>query len=505
MPGDQTSNAKRISIMCELFRVSNEGKLTPKHRRAVAKHFGVSRGIVNRIWVRCCASSGYAGKRECGPILSTPNVDSRANERGRKPLDRDEACRKIRETDPLERTSKERVSFLSGVSYWLVSRLITEGRMLRVARRTKPLLTPTHEYERLRFATSFVREDPSGEPVFRDETDYFYYSIRSTIWSRIRMAASRTCPCKLCNTKNFILKVMFVCAVARPRDGFNGKLGIWSITTLRNSKNRPKGILDTQNVSVDVGISRKYLVDKIIPAIKDSIQSLQSRTRPKNIGDLIADAKKAFDETKPTTLNCTFLTLQTVMHDTMLNGGKNNFNSRHIQKASLMRSRLLPWSLRCEKVVFQRAKQTFRECRGLERRPKSIPIYLQQDNARPHVPVDDPEIHAACVQGGWRIQFTRHQCLGYGLFFMQSSPCSTKNQCETYVSSSATCEAQMPPLSLNNTFHTLQHVFQQVINERGVNSYKPPRQRKAKLRRLGELLPVACEEDAEMRSLWHHI
>ncbi|DBA03032.1 TPA: hypothetical protein N0F65_003220 [Lagenidium giganteum] len=207
---------------------------------------------------------------------------------------------------------------------------------------------------------------------------------------------------------------MLMCAVARPRKGFDGKHSIWPITmqqlTLGDSKNRPKGILETKSVNVDKGMSRTLLTEKIIPAIKEkwplgeknrpifirqdnapahvlvddpeiyeaghedgffaSIQSLQSRTTPKTIDGLIAEDEKAFEETKPATLNCTFLTLQTVMHDVMVNDGKNNFNPRHIQKKSLMQSGPPPRSLRCDVDIVQRARQKPRELRDIQRRPK---------------------------------------------------------------------------------------------------------------------------------------
>ncbi|DAZ96391.1 TPA: hypothetical protein N0F65_010758 [Lagenidium giganteum] len=196
--------------------------------------------------------------------------------------------------------------------------------------------------------------------------------------------------------------------------------------TLRDSKNRPRGILETKSVNVDEGISCSLLTKKIIPAIKEkwplgeknrpifiqqdnapahvlvddpeiykaghedgwnisleaqpaqspdlnildlgsiaSIQSLQSRTTPKTIDGLVAELEKAFEETKPATLSCTFLTLQTVMHDVMANDGKNNFNPRHIQKMSLMQSGLLPRSLRCDVDIVERARQKLHELRDI--------------------------------------------------------------------------------------------------------------------------------------------
>ncbi|KAG2913298.1 hypothetical protein PC129_g8854 [Phytophthora cactorum] len=72
---------------------------------------------------------------------------------------------------------------------------------------------------------------------------------------------------------------MFRAAVARPRDDsngqvvFDGKIGIWDFTkqkvALRNSVNRPKGTLETKNLStVDRAVYKQYLLEHVIPAIK---------------------------------------------------------------------------------------------------------------------------------------------------------------------------------------------------------------------------------------------
>ena len=37
---------------------------------------------------------------------------------------------------------------------------------------------------------------------------------------------------------------------------------------------------------------------------------------------------------------------------------------------------------------------------------RGMPIYIQQDNAKTHIPVDDPEFVAAAQTGGWDIRLT---------------------------------------------------------------------------------------------------
>ncbi|DAZ97619.1 TPA: hypothetical protein N0F65_002238 [Lagenidium giganteum] len=201
--------------------------------------------------------------------------------------------------------------------------------------------------------------------------------------------------------------------------------------TLRDSKNRPKGILETKSVNVDEGISRTLLTEKIIPAIKEkwpigeknrpifiqqdnaparvlvhdpeiheagredgwnislkaqpaqgpdlnildlgffaSIRSLQSRTTPKTIDGLIAEVEKAFEEIKPAIAELHVLDTSDRDARRMANDGKNNFNPRHIKKKSLMPSGLLPRSLRCDADIAERARQKLHELRDIQRRPK---------------------------------------------------------------------------------------------------------------------------------------
>jgi len=85
-------------------------------------------------------------------------------------------------------------------------------------------------------------------------------------------------PARNVQSKRFITKVMFLCAVARPRfdaEGkcvFDGKIGFWAFTeevqAQRNSKHRPAGTWELKPVNVDREEYRDMLVDNVLPAIK---------------------------------------------------------------------------------------------------------------------------------------------------------------------------------------------------------------------------------------------
>ncbi|CAM9881746.1 unnamed protein product [Discosporangium mesarthrocarpum] len=77
--------------------------------------------------------------------------------------------------------------------------------------------------------------------------------------------------------KRYIIKVMFLTAVARPMmisDGvwFDGKIGIWPISdtvaAMRSSKNRKKGNMMLKPATVDAERYKELTIDKVILAIK---------------------------------------------------------------------------------------------------------------------------------------------------------------------------------------------------------------------------------------------
>jgi hypothetical protein len=77
--------------------------------------------------------------------------------------------------------------------------------------------------------------------------------------------------------KNYIEKVMFLCAQARPRWDYgattmwDGKVGIWPIghweVAQRANVNRPRGALVLKNDSMDKARYTEMILDLVIPAI----------------------------------------------------------------------------------------------------------------------------------------------------------------------------------------------------------------------------------------------
>ena len=78
--------------------------------------------------------------------------------------------------------------------------------------------------------------------------------------------------------KSFLTKIMFLCAVARPRydtnknTWFDGKIGIWPIgkwePAKQSSKKCAKGMPVWKNQSITRDVYQEYLIQKLLPAIK---------------------------------------------------------------------------------------------------------------------------------------------------------------------------------------------------------------------------------------------
>lgn len=86
-------------------------------------------------------------------------------------------------------------------------------------------------------------------------------------------------PSRTCQNKNYIGKVMFLVAMARPRfddegnELFDGKIGVFPLVfkqpAQRRSKNREAGTLETKPIiSVTRDVLRACLIEQVIPTIK---------------------------------------------------------------------------------------------------------------------------------------------------------------------------------------------------------------------------------------------
>ena len=84
-------------------------------------------------------------------------------------------------------------------------------------------------------------------------------------------------PTRKCTNKSHLIKVMFLCAVARPIIEnnvvvFDGKIGCWPIIERRpaerRSVNRPRGTIVSYPVNVTQDIYKNLMINRLLPAIR---------------------------------------------------------------------------------------------------------------------------------------------------------------------------------------------------------------------------------------------
>jgi hypothetical protein len=133
-------------------------------------------------------------------------------------------------------------------------------------------------------------------------------------------------------------------------------------------------------------------------------------------------------------------------------------------------------------------------------------IWIQQDNAPSHVPVDDAEFAAAVANTGLDIRLLNQpvnspdlNCLDLGFF---SSPQSltdriSSRNMDDLIWNVTTEYENYNPVILNRVFLTLQSCMIQVLKDKGGNKYKIPHMNKERLEVQG-MLPKALSCDRQL-------
>ena len=84
-------------------------------------------------------------------------------------------------------------------------------------------------------------------------------------------------PERYCQNKDHLIKVMFLCAIARPRYNdagtciFDGKIGMWPFVEIRiarrSSPNQPAGTPETKVINCNKETYRRFMIEKVVTAI----------------------------------------------------------------------------------------------------------------------------------------------------------------------------------------------------------------------------------------------
>lgn len=257
-----------------LGKKSVSGKLKKGAIKDVSKMFSVSTRTISRIW-RQAKNSTNRGLADVSH-KKTKNC-------GRKRIEIDpDQFRKI----PLSRrTSLEALACAIKISRATIHRRVTAGKIRRHKNSIKPLLKGSNKKARVHFCLSMIDKNSlPHNPKFlamhnmiHIDEKWFFISRKA---ERYYLLPEECDPERSCKSKNFLTKVMFLAAIARPRfdlDGneiFSGKIGIFPYVTKEAAKrcsvNRVAGTLVTKAItSVGRDMSRSFLINKVLPAIQE--------------------------------------------------------------------------------------------------------------------------------------------------------------------------------------------------------------------------------------------
>ncbi|ETV83985.1 hypothetical protein H257_03349 [Aphanomyces astaci] len=408
----ELSAARKREVTTALLNSMCLGKLPRGTIKAIAAQFELDRKTVRTLWNR--SKTGNTATLKLGRVGPTRQHSA------------EEIKQLIRQVPSHQRSTLRDVAEATGLSTFVFSHTFKSGIMHRRSSRLKPLLTATNRLERLAYCGAHVNLTQEAVNAYLAGVDALNASSDEGInvaseaveWFNANKDSRKTylvdgedVGYRACKSKRFIAKVMFLCAVARPReeDGFDGKIGMWPFVTqvpaARNSRNRPAGTMVTTLINVDAATYRDYVVNKVISAIKAnfrslnkrvvlqhdnatphrsidngtlaqvstdgwtfvvrcqpsnspdhnvldlgffaSIQTLQYKTVSRTVNEVIASTMIAFETLESEKLANVFLTLQGIMRLVLEHRGGNHFKLPHLKKDALRHTGNLPTNLSC--------------------------------------------------------------------------------------------------------------------------------------------------------------
>ena len=198
--------------------------------------------------------------------------------------DRQEVAEEIRRQPLKDRGNLRSLSAVIGVPRSTLHEFLTKEKLLKRYRASlKPVLTEWNRLVRLQYALEQIRMQQRstrhGQLTFKDCFDVvhvdekWFFIIKEG--QKFILVFDEEPPNLYTRNKNNIEKVMFLCALARPRmvgnTYWDGKIGIWPIGHVgkakRKSKHHNRGDPIWVNEKVDRIKYTEMMVDNVLPAI----------------------------------------------------------------------------------------------------------------------------------------------------------------------------------------------------------------------------------------------
>ena len=426
-PTSHLSNTQRQGILQHLLQFRKGNRLERGAIKNAAARRNVAPLTTSKIWGR--AISQFEDGAEWADVSSL-----KAGRCGRKRKDHSQQLSTFRSIPCNIRSTVRSAAASVKISKSTFFEILQRGEdVKRISSTVKPMLTEKRKAARLKFCLSKI----SSSGLLHDFQDHIHIDEKWFNITKVKrscyLAIDEDPPERSCKSKRFITKIMFLAAVAKPRwdphkkKHFDGKIGIWpfarSDVAKRSSKNRKKGAPATIPISsVDKAASKKWLIEKAIPAARskfpasrksrpariqqdnakpraapndsdvaregkkegrgmrlanqppaspdfnaldlgffNSIQSLQRESSPKNAEELILVVEKAFRNLEPEKLDKVFVSLQGCLREPMRIGGKNDCKTSHFKKGKAIKENLGPAAIRRSEVEIEEAKVKLEE------------------------------------------------------------------------------------------------------------------------------------------------
>ncbi|XP_059295716.1 uncharacterized protein LOC132049075 [Lycium ferocissimum] len=362
----QLKNEERQAIAEWLLKESNGGKLKRGSLKQAEILFHTPNRTMRRIWRQVRSSISHGNSLD----VSTKYVGIV----GRKRVHID--VNLVKENPLCRRRNIRSLACAINMSSSTVHRRVKEGAIRSHTNAIKPYLTETNKKARVQFCLSMIASGTlHSNPMFIDMYNYvhmdekWFFLTKKSAKFYLLPEEEEPNPYRSCKSKNYITKVMFMSAVARPRfdeDGvqlFSGKIGIfpfvlpaiqskWPLSDsnspifIQQDNARPHLSVDdfefneaAQQDEFDIRLCFQLANSPDLNVLDlgffRAIQSLQHTMAPTNIDELISAVEKSFNEMEVERLNHVFLTLQSCMVEVMKDKGGNNYKVPHMKKDML--------------------------------------------------------------------------------------------------------------------------------------------------------------------------
>jgi len=279
------SNTERRLIYEVLLEKSVDGKLKKGVTSLVASKFSLHIRSVQRIWK-------LAENKGVHADVSSKRAGNCGRKRVQVDLDR------VRDIPLKKRTTIRDLSEALDVSRGTLTRCIQSKEIRKNSNAIKPALTEGNKKARLQFCISMldsasIDHDPISKGMYNTvhiDEKWFYLKEKS---KKFYLVHDEEDPIFSCQSKNYIPKIMFLVAIARPRfdaqgkEIFFGKIGAFPLVTReparKSSVNRPAGTLETKSIqSVTRNVIKKCVLEEVVPSMME-LWPIEERGQPISI------------------------------------------------------------------------------------------------------------------------------------------------------------------------------------------------------------------------------